>query len=298
MGESRPPSGGNAGTYLTAGFVVIVAAIAVFVVFFRYQYVESGSRTDRVDRITGQTCVMPCLPPTPEPTGPSNALKAQRAIALVKQRDDAQRFSLVHADDADRYEWGALPSKAAAVGDAGGDESTFVVCYCKADSYGYRWEVHLASGEIFFMNDNSNLSQAYGLRPVTPKPDPTEVVQSSPPVRQVQPQMSDGEAQQSVVTAFYRAITDKRYREAYAMLSAKYRHGTDYENFASGYATTESVEATAHARSDGSNVVDVTLAAVDLKNAVLVNTTFEGYWTLVPDGGGGWVLDHGSFTRL
>ena len=42
------------------GCLLIVAAI--FQLFFRYQYLKSGYEWYRIDRLTGQTCTMPCHP--------------------------------------------------------------------------------------------------------------------------------------------------------------------------------------------------------------------------------------------
>lgn len=42
------------------------------------------------------------------------------------------------------------------------------ICYCDPKAYGWRWEVHLDTGEVFRVDGNAALSARYGL--ATPKP--------------------------------------------------------------------------------------------------------------------------------
>jgi mono/diheme cytochrome c family protein len=44
-------------------FGLLAVAFGVFLLFFRYDYVHSVDGVFRVDRLTGSTCTMPCLPP-------------------------------------------------------------------------------------------------------------------------------------------------------------------------------------------------------------------------------------------
>jgi len=54
----------------------LIAVALVFQLFFRYQYVRLSDSVLRVDRLTAQSCYMPCVPasPTPMPTNPFDNL--------------------------------------------------------------------------------------------------------------------------------------------------------------------------------------------------------------------------------
>jgi hypothetical protein len=110
------------------------------------------------------------------------------------------------------------------------------------------------------------------------------------------PGTDEGQHQENSVREFYSDITQKNYPAAYSMLSQDYKSGSSFAHFQAGYATTVSVEAEPHARMDGSDNVDVVLSAVDLKNGESVSTKYVGYWHVVKDQNGTWLLDEGRFT--
>jgi hypothetical protein len=41
---------------------------------------------------------------------------------------------------------------------------TKLVCYCTTKGSGWRWEVHVDTGEIFYVNDNADLLKKYGIK--------------------------------------------------------------------------------------------------------------------------------------
>jgi hypothetical protein len=111
------------------------------------------------------------------------------------------------------------------------------------------------------------------------------------------PAVSTAANQEQAVRTFYEAINSKHFDEAYSGLSSSYRAGTNRQQFEAGYATTVSVTTVyVHARSDGSNNVDVVLQAQDFKGGATINTRYEGFWNVVL-GPNGWLLDDGQFTK-
>jgi hypothetical protein len=65
----------------------VVALVAGFQLFLRYQYVDAGgTRIMRIDRLSGASCYMPCSPTAPMPIDFSAAVSAanEDAIALVQ----------------------------------------------------------------------------------------------------------------------------------------------------------------------------------------------------------------------
>ena len=240
---------------------------------------------------------MPCLPPTPAPKPPPSDLLAQRAIVAAKAQTNAGLIVLSNPETSDEhYEWSAVPaSKETHDGSSSSNQSTYIVCYCKPDSNGFRWETHLSTGETFFVNDNATLSQKYRVTMSTPIP--TQAPTADPTAEAAASNGSSSSSEQDSVTAFYRAISTKQYSVAYNLESDSMKSATSFNQFVAGYSTTQNVDADTTERNDGSNTVDVVLHATDLKNGQLVNTTYTGYWVLESDGSGGWKLDEGKFVH-
>jgi hypothetical protein len=170
MNQNRP--------WLIGGSFALVA-LFLLLFFYRYQYVQNGISVTRVDRLTGAQCVMPCLAPTPGPTAPAQDLQTQRAIAMVRARSDA--IALVYSHSSDNYEWSAFPESSVRQTGSGGAADSYLVCFCQ-QTVGWRWEVHLGTGEVYYVNDNANLSAKYGVTRSTPAPSPVETIG---PVRQL-----------------------------------------------------------------------------------------------------------------
>jgi len=185
---------------------VAVAAAILFQLFGRYSYTYyHGLAIDRVDRVTGTVCRLPCEAPTATPAPaetPSLELEDQRAIELVKQRPDAQRLEteIEHhpISEGDRYLW-AVVGRYSNEGQWGGPgespdfdpsfqqllraspESEWTpppgsypvrVVWCVSDdSGGVEWEVHLDTGEVFPVMGNAALEAKYSrIRKASPTP--------------------------------------------------------------------------------------------------------------------------------
>lgn len=156
---------------------LVLAAIVAFQLFFRYQYeARSGFVLSRIDRLTGEVCVLPCIPPspTPAPTAEDYAADDQRAIALVRERSDA--ISLAAANPT--YKWSVSQRYAR-------DGSIDDACSIKLETaapdpnerhpncpiravwlendagHGWAWEVRLNTGEIYAVSGNKILEAKY-----------------------------------------------------------------------------------------------------------------------------------------
>lgn len=189
----------------------IVVALAAFQLFLHYQYVHlSGGYVMRIDRLTGTSCIMPCVPspppaPTPTPT-PFNGYQSAENYTLESERQDERAIVLakgtsiaasIVATAGGGYTWTAettdfsgsifldqaakgkyqtnplLPS--VSLDDAkewkedpppslhSASFQTKLVCYCTAKGFGWRWEVHVDNGEVFYVNDNADLLKKYDL---------------------------------------------------------------------------------------------------------------------------------------
>lgn len=181
----------------------VIALALLFQLFFRYQYIHTvGNAVMRVDRVTGATCYLPCLPPTPVPKETpteSPAVREQHsrdAISLVKASASRQ---VVTNDTVNSYEWSAdqamfhvskdyvdiacgfagEPSPTAAERkkdpNAGFDvywqtltrcvpETQYYVSYSKQNGHGWFWEVHLDTRQVYYILDDKDLMFKYGLR--------------------------------------------------------------------------------------------------------------------------------------
>ncbi|HZO93094.1 MAG TPA: S1C family serine protease [Candidatus Baltobacteraceae bacterium] len=108
---------------------------------------------------------------------------------------------------------------------------------------------------------------------------------------------SEGASPADTVREFYGDLNASRFADAYALLSPAFRGGTTFAQWRSGYATTIRSDATVTDSQDPSDV-PVRLVATDERNGVLRTTVYEGQWSLVPDGRGGWLLDTGRLHRV
>lgn len=164
----------------------VVCAALMFQFFFRYQYIKEGAVVMRVDRVTGASCALPCIKfdpnsiPTPQPQ--SLTIGDTRAIQDARNQYDA--ISLINQwSSSNVYEWRIdgqydneyqaynpfLVSKDGQAIKSDGSPATNMdypireVCYCNSKDAGWRWEVHLDTGEVFRIDGNANLEARYHL---------------------------------------------------------------------------------------------------------------------------------------
>ena len=173
----KPKEGARMNRWLIT-LAVMVVVVAGFQLFFRYQYIPDRGVIQRIDRVTGTACVMPCTPPPPAPTitpyddltvtaelGDKYQLLKERAIRLAQQTEIGRNVDGAHAG----YVWSAtnfwddvitiystpapnatpipVPRAVPTL------EPALDVCYCDKKSFGWHWHVHTDTGEAFFTND-------------------------------------------------------------------------------------------------------------------------------------------------
>lgn len=123
---------------------------------------------------------------------------------------------------------------------------------------------------------------------------PTTTFQVPQSSEAIQPRV---DAPTDVVERFYRDITNKDYAAAYGLLSPSFTRSLPYRNFLSGYSTTVSVFATTSLNDP--RTVNVRLTATDRNRDGSYRTTkYQGYWRVVPDGRGSWLLEDGRFHTI
>src|ERR1700681_16095 len=281
-----------------AGVAAVASLFLAFQLFFRFQYVRAGTVVTRVDRLSGRTCVMPCLPtpapvaPTPSPSPPSLDHQEQRAIAQVQSNPRTQRLI---GSAGDGYAWSAVPAaqavkRGAAPADAG---DAFVVCYCDNYGFGWRWEAHIQSAETYYANDNKVLRERYGakvrpkiVRTAAPAPTPAPVVavataEPQPPP-QPQPQVQEQRTVSAldVVREYYRLWNQSEYRTMYGMLSPALQTKLPFDKYVKYHSlvTRIDVEAT---QGYAASVVNVHIVSQDReKDGSISQTTNVGQWHL------------------
>jgi hypothetical protein len=187
-------------TWYTVGGAVV--AVLFFQLFIHYQYIHlAGGDVMRIDRLTGSSCHMPCLPtpsptpappptpvPTPPPKPPQNyTLEDARAIEQVKDRGaGVSGIVYRHSQDSEWLVAGRYDNEGTPQGYPyySGQHRTpnpsydnthaypvRLVCYCLATKkMGWYWEYHLDTGEVFTVTGNRTLELVYGFPPPTTPP--------------------------------------------------------------------------------------------------------------------------------
>jgi hypothetical protein len=163
-------------TQLVARVAVFVAVAAVLVLvfqlFFRYQYIHTvGVLVMRVDRLTGSSCFMPCdgsktMPAaTATPWLPTDEEK-QQAIQLAKSMASVNSTFGEHRENKWSAEasTSAIPISGWSKPPTEPEEHTYLVCFCNGGGRGFRWEVHVDTNRVYYVNDNADLMSKYGLK--------------------------------------------------------------------------------------------------------------------------------------
>lgn len=154
----------------------------------------------RIDRLSNKSCYMPCEPSTPTPSAaplPTGTpidwvqryfevqsileRRSEQAIQLAKETPQAVTIANANGPE---YEWttrndpqyrafaklaNVQPSKVNVFDAISLDiintrhDTPLLVCYCSKGNTGWDWEVHLDTREVYFVNDNADLSKKYGL---------------------------------------------------------------------------------------------------------------------------------------
>lgn len=89
------------------------------------------------------------------------------------------------------------------------------------------------------------------------------------------------DAQESTVWAFYRAISDGRYDEAYEFYSPAFQAANPFTQWKAGYANTQSIEVETEAGRSPTEVL-IQLTATDSRpGGGTISRRFQGSWTLL-----------------
>jgi hypothetical protein len=151
----------------------LVVVVALFQLFFRYEYISGGRLITRIDRLTSSSCTMPCTPepistPRPAPSRVPEAEQDQDALLLVKANAVAE--GIVSSTNPSEYKWAVEGRKTADHGNidwsaAEGSPEHLplrLVCYCNKKGSGWRWEVNVDTRRVSFVEDNADLLKAWG----------------------------------------------------------------------------------------------------------------------------------------
>jgi hypothetical protein len=177
---------------LSRNLKVIGAVIGVVILlqlFGRYSYTNYHRvALERIDRLTGGVCRLPCIPPTPmPPPTPFDASAAADEYKNESEQQDQDAILLAKAastaagmqSDDSKYAWSAKLASEEQVRQGGfiawatttpppansANFATRLVCYCDSKGSGWQWEVHIDTNAVYYINDNADLMKKYGLTP-------------------------------------------------------------------------------------------------------------------------------------
>jgi hypothetical protein len=89
------------------------------------------------------------------------------------------------------------------------------------------------------------------------------------------------DVQESTVWAFYRALSERQYDDAYAFYSPAFKANQPFDRWKAGYATTQSIEVET-SPGPTQNEVQIELTSVDARpGGGTVTRKFRGTWTLI-----------------
>ena len=108
-------------------------------------------------------------------------------------------------------------------------------------------------------------------------------------------EVEPNDVQEPTVWAFYQAITERRYEDAYDFYSPAFQAANPFAQWKAGYANTQSIEVETSAGRRPSEV-QILLTATDTRpGGGTVTRTFKGTWTLIWSGERQrWLLDKAS----
>ena len=111
---------------------------------------------------------------------------------------------------------------------------------------------------------------------------------------------SAGDAGGSAVAAvarFYDLLSQRRFSEAYSLLSDDLRSQLPYDQWVAGYDTTDAISVEFVGPGSRPDIVNVSVIAVDRLSTGEVTRHFAGQWYLTQDGGR-WLLDRGDIRQV
>lgn len=105
------------------------------------------------------------------------------------------------------------------------------------------------------------------------------------------------EMRPETVSHFYRLLQERKFTDAYALLSPTFQAANPFATWEAGYANTENIGATVSPDPAVTNRISVTLEVNErLTSGVTRVRHYSGYWDLSWDSEApGWILENGSF---
>ena len=172
------------------------AALAIFQLFLRYYYVHtSGTQLVRIDRLTGESCVMPCdrapvAAASPE-ASPFDQDEATASLVRALNERDGDAVELAKASpqvhemeaalrslDTTNFTWSTdsdlahiIVNNIKAKNLTSGAYSAIMhvmalptlVSYCSPQGKCWFWQVNLEKQKVRYVNDNADLMKQYNL---------------------------------------------------------------------------------------------------------------------------------------
>jgi len=92
------------------------------------------------------------------------------------------------------------------------------------------------------------------------------------------------------VSHFYTLLNDRKFEEAYQLLSPAYKAANPYPAWSAGFATTRKIMAQAKLEPAAANTVRVTLTSTDATAGGEISRNFSGTWKLGWQAGTGWLM--------
>jgi hypothetical protein len=169
----------NSKTYGFGMAFIFISALVVYQSTLRYEYMKSGYRIERIDRLAGSICTMPCTP-APEPTAtPERTYDTDDEVAVqaVKEEIPGEKLTEI-AGTGTNYMWHVservtqdnvqiAPGQVMPDGDDPSDFRYRLICYCREQKNGQLlgtfWEYDFQTRHILSVNDDAGLSKKYNV---------------------------------------------------------------------------------------------------------------------------------------
>jgi tRNA A-37 threonylcarbamoyl transferase component Bud32 len=154
---------------------------------------------------------------------------------------------------------------------------------------------------VYARSDTTLATRVFAVRSGSPPARTSRVAPPAsayaPPRAYPPPRYAVRAAPSEAVRQYYNRLNAFDYAGAYALLSPDFQRHMPFERWRSGYATTIASVANVEDSNDPSRV-PLRLVARDRNLGSVVTTVYEGAWSLVADGRGGWLLDDGRLHRV
>jgi hypothetical protein len=152
---------------------IISAAVIVFQLFFRYDYIHTyGRSVTKIDRLTGQSCVLPCASTSANSANQPVETQANVDAKLIDHLRTVHTYDITEQTG---HEWKVIghysndgQPDGLATPDPDATEGDFpvrLVCYCDAKNTGIYYESRVQHGTFseMIVIGNPILEKRYGI---------------------------------------------------------------------------------------------------------------------------------------